>query len=125
VPTEKGNVIKTNPDTLATEIKGVFAGGDAVTGPASVIEAIEAGRLAAQSIDRYLGGTGYIDEVLAPPEEELPPLEEAEEKKRPKMPVLAASKRTGGFDEVELGYTKRKAKEEAKRCLRCDKEKRD
>ena len=77
-------------------------------------------RLAAQSIDRYFGGTGDIDEVLAPPDAQLPLLEEAEEKNRTKMPVLAASKRTGTFDEIELGYSKRKAREEANRCLWCD-----
>ncbi|MBN1368312.1 MAG: FAD-dependent oxidoreductase [Dehalococcoidales bacterium] len=122
---ERGNVISVHPDTLATGKPGIFAGGDAVTGPASVIEAIAAGRQAAVSIDKYLGGAGIIDETLAPPEKELPPLEEAEEKSRPKMPVLAPSKRLDGFDTVELGYSKRKAREEAKRCLRCDKEPRE
>ena len=125
LPLEKGNTIKADQDTLATEKSGVFAGGDAITGPASVIEAIASGRQAAVSIDKYLGGTGYIDEILAPPERELPALEEAEEKRRPKMPVLSRSRRMSNFDEVELGYSRQKAREEAKRCLRCDKEKRE
>jgi NADPH-dependent glutamate synthase beta subunit-like oxidoreductase len=125
VQIERGNTIKADPDTLATGKPGIFAGGDAVTGPASVIEAIAAGRQAAVSIDKYLGGTGLIDEKLAPPEGELAPLEEAEEKRRPKMPVLPVSRRESSFAEVELGYTKRKAREEAKRCLRCDLEKRE
>jgi NADH-quinone oxidoreductase subunit F len=125
LPIDKGNIIKVNPDSLATGKKGIFAGGDAVTGPASVIEAIAAGRLAAVSIDKYLGGSGVIDETLAPPEKELPPLEEAEEKRRPKMRMLSIFRRINSFDEVELGFTKRKAREEAMRCLRCDKEKRD
>jgi len=125
LPVARGNVIKADPDTLAVEKTGVFAGGDALSGPASVIAAIASGRQAAISIDKYLGGSGSIDETLAPPEKELPPLEEAEEQRRPKMPMLPVSRRTSSFDEVELGYSRPKAREEAKRCLRCDKEKRE
>jgi len=121
----RGNLIQVDPDTLATSRRGVFAGGDAVSGPASVIEAIAAGRQAAVSIDQYLGGDGDIEETLAPPEEELPPLEEAEEKRRPKMPTLPIAQRLGGFGQVELGYTEEMAIEEAQRCLRCDLEERE
>jgi len=121
----RGNVIQVDPDTLATNRDGVFAGGDAVTGPASVIEAIAAGRQAAISIDKYLGGNGILDETLAPPEEELAPLEEAEEKRRPKMPTLPIEKRLADFRQVELGYSEEMAIEEAQRCLRCDLEERE
>ena len=114
LPLGRGNLIIANPDTLATDKEGIFAGGDVLTGPASVIEAIASGRQAASSIDIYLGGKGEIDETLAPPEKELPPLEEAEEKHRPKMPLLRASERTKGFAQVELGYSKRQARAEAK-----------
>ena len=55
VKTGRGNTIRTNPDTLATSRVGVWGGGDAVSGPASVIGAIAAGRKAASSIDKYLG----------------------------------------------------------------------
>ncbi|GAI30622.1 unnamed protein product, partial [marine sediment metagenome] len=120
VPTGKGDVIRVDPDTLATPKEGVFAGGDAVTGPASVIEAIAHGRQAAISIDRYLGGQGDIDEVLAPPEGEVAPLEETEEKRRPQAPTLPLKQRLSGFDQVELGYSEEMAIEEAGRCLRCD-----
>jgi len=123
--TDRGNIIKVDPDTLSTDKEGVFAGGDAVSGPASVIEAIAAGRQAAISIDKYLGGSGIIDEVLAPPEEELAPLGEAEEKGRPPMPALQAEKRVGNFSQVELGYDDERAIEEATRCLRCDLEERE
>ena len=118
--TGRGNVIQVDPDTLATSKDGVFAGGDGVTGPASVIEAIADGRKATISIDRYLGGNGEIDEVLAPPEEASTPLDEAEEKWRPHMPTLPVEQRTGDFSQVELGYTEEMAVEEAMRCLRCD-----
>jgi NADH-quinone oxidoreductase subunit F len=120
VPTGKGDAIQVDPDTLATPKEGVFAGGDAVTGPASVIEAIAHGRQAAISIDRYLGGQGDIDEKLAPPEGEVAPLEEVEEKWRPQAPTLPLKQRLSGFNQVELGYSEEMAIEEAGRCLRCD-----
>ena len=123
--TGRGNAIQVDPDTLVTSREGVFAGGDAVTGPASVIEAIAAGRQVAISIDKYLGGSGDIDETLAPPEKAMTPLEEAEEKRRPEMPTLPDKKRLSGFDQVELGYTDEMAIEEAQRCLRCDLEERE
>jgi NADPH-dependent glutamate synthase beta subunit-like oxidoreductase len=61
VAVERGGRIKVDPETLAASREGVYAGGDAVSGPASVIEAIAAGRQAAISIDKYLGGEGNID----------------------------------------------------------------
>ncbi len=123
VATGRGNVIQVDPDTLTTPKEGVFAGGDAVTGPASIIEAIAHGRQAAISIDRYLGGQGDIDEVLAPPEGEVAPLEETEERWRPQAPTLPLKQRLSSFDQVELGYSEEMAIEEAGRCLRCDLEK--
>jgi len=120
LPTGKGNFIEADPDTLATPREGVFAGGDAVLGPASVIEAIAHGRQAAISIDLYLGGSGDIDEKLAPPEGDVAPLEEADEKYRPQSPTLPIEQRLCGFEQVELGYDKEMAVEEAGRCLRCD-----
>ena len=101
----KGNLLAANPDTLATAKAGIFAGGDAVTGPASVIEAIASGRQAAISIDKYLGGKGLIDQTLAPPEEELPPLEEADEKRRPEVSMLAASGRISSFAQIRTAAT--------------------
>ena len=67
--TARGNILQVNPNTLATTRDGIFAGGDAVRGPASVIQAIADGRQAAISIDRYLGGKGIIDETLVQVEE--------------------------------------------------------
>jgi NADH-quinone oxidoreductase subunit F len=117
---ERGNTFRVD-DTLATTREGVFAGGDAVTGPATVIEAIAAGRQGAVSMDKYLGGSGMIDEVLAAPEEidTLPELEEGE-KHRILIPTLPLSKRLCSFAEVELGLGEEMAIEEANRCLRCD-----
>ncbi|MBW2216124.1 MAG: FAD-dependent oxidoreductase [Deltaproteobacteria bacterium] len=122
----KGNLIQTDPNTLATNKDGVFAGGDAVTGPASVIEAINDGRRAASSIDIYLGGSGVIDETLAPPEdlESLPELEEGE-KHRVSMPCVSSAERLKDFKEIEMGFDEGMAVEEAKRCLMCDLEERE
>jgi len=121
----QGNTIQVDPDTLATSIEGVFAGGDARTGPASVIEAIADGRQAAIAIDKYLGGKGEIDEILAPPEEVAAPLEEAVEGGRIEVPNLPVAKRLKGFSQVELGLSEEIAIKEAKRCLRCDLEERE
>ncbi len=124
---ERGGRIKVDPETLATSREGVYAGGDVVSGPASVIEAIAAGRQAAISIDKYLGGEGNIVEVLAPPEEELAPfdIEEAEgEKYRPPIEMLPLDERLKGYAQVVLGFTQEKATEECQRCLRCDLEER-
>ncbi len=108
-------------DILETDEAGVFAGGDAVTGPASVIEAIATGRKAASSIDKYLGGTGAIDEVLAPPEEEITPLKSpAPVGERAPLPSLPLDERLTGFAEVELDFAEPVAVEQATRCLRCD-----
>ncbi|MFC1874816.1 FAD-dependent oxidoreductase [Chloroflexota bacterium] len=125
LPVDKGDFIKVDRDTLATPKQSVFAGGDAVTGPASVIEAIAQGRQAAISIDKYLGGRGNIDEVLSSPEKEVFPLEETEEKRRPQASTLPLKRRLGGFAQVELGYSEKMAVEEAGRCLRCDLEEDD
>ena len=123
----RGGRIEIDPDILATSREGVYAGGDVVTGPASVIEAIAAGRRAAISIDKYLGGEGNIDEVLAPPEEEVSPFDIGEvegEKYRPPMKMLPLAERLPCFAQVVLGFDEEKAIEETKRCLRCDLEER-
>ncbi len=119
----RGNVIKVNDETLATTRKGVFAGGDIVTGPASVIGAIAQGRQAASSIDKYLGGNGIIDETLVAAEKPDPVFGQDTDFanwKQAKMPCVDNSKRLSGFTEVELGYDEPIALKEAKRCFRCD-----
>jgi len=119
---DRGNFIKANPDTLATNITGVWAGGDAVSGPASVIEAIAAGRKAASEIDRYLGGTGDIEEILEPKREYNPCVGKEEgyfDWARAKMPALNPEQRVKSFTEVELGFEEAAAIKEGRRCLQC------
>ena len=123
--TGRGNTIQVDPDSLATGKEGIFAGGDVVSGPATVIEAIADGRQVAISIDRYLGGSGVIDETLAPPEGEVAPVEEAEEKRRLPIPALPLEQRHNSFAEVELSLDDGMAIEEARRCLRCDLEEKE
>jgi len=120
--TKKGT-IAVSPDTLETNLPGVFAGGEAVSGPASVIEAIAMGRKAAVSIDRYLDGDGVIDEMLIETEKLDSWLGREEgfaEKRRVQIPHLPLETRLQDFSLVELGFDEEMAVEEAKRCLRCD-----
>ena len=119
---DKKGRIEADEETLVCSVKGVFAGGDVVSGPASVIEAIAAGRKAAISIDKYLGGNGQIDQKFIPEEEEDPYLGRDEEfayRERAKVNFLPVSKRMHGFSQVEYSFDEKTAREESKRCLRC------
>lgn len=114
----KGSLIKTDQD-CKTNIPWVFAGGDCVTGPATVVEAISQGKLAAASIDLDLCGNGEIITSKDVDRKISGPILE-EERPRVKMPTILLSERKRGFKEVEKGYTEEQAVEEAGRCLRCD-----
>jgi NADPH-dependent glutamate synthase beta subunit-like oxidoreductase/dihydroorotate dehydrogenase len=118
-----GNRIWADPETLATNKKGVFACGDVVSGPASIIESIAAGRRAAIAVDKYLGGKGDIDEKLAPLKGRVRPLDAdklPEEKRVAPAPAMPLAKRLFNFDMPERGYTEEEAIKEAERCLKCD-----
>ncbi len=114
------NTIEADEITLETTLPGVFAGGDVVSGPASVIEAIAAGQRAAVSIDRFLKG----EDIKAGRKEEIERVEDVqiegvEKKKRQVMPLLPIDQRVGNFREVEFGLTEEMAVKEAERCLSC------
>lgn len=118
-----GNTIPVDTETLVTSIDGVFAGGDAVTGPGTIIEAIAAGRRAAVSIDQYLGGTGQIDEPLIPEEVQSPWLgmdKGFAYRHRIEIDCLPAGQRTSNFSVVEQAIDEKQAVEEANRCLKCN-----
>jgi len=117
--------IKVDKETLETpSTRGVFAGGDIISGPASVIEAVAAGRKAASSIDRYLGGSGIIDkdgysfevgnELFIGQEDGFSCLE------RPPAPVIDVNERKSSFSPVEQTFEEEIARKEAHRCLKCD-----
>jgi len=116
-------------NTLATNVEGVFAGGDFVSGPGMVIEAIAAGRRAAAAIEKYLKGDSTRVDLydLKPNVIEEQPEQEVDEswevQPRLTVPILTPEERKASFNEVELSFTEEKARQEAKRCLRCDLEK--
>jgi len=121
--TQRGSFVA-DPVTLQTSIEGVFAGGDTVSGPASIIEAVAAGKRAAESIERYLKGqdliTSRFEDTIKPiPEELLPSTRDVEKKPRAASGELAIQKRIGNFDEVETGFSEEEAIAEAERCLNC------
>ena len=117
--------IKIDPVTMATNIDGVFAAGDAVSGPATVVEAIGGGKRAAQAIERYLTGLSQPKQMPLPVRRTridfLPSsAKEQATLKRPAMNMLEMSRRLNTFDLVELGFSENDAVREARRCLRCD-----
>lgn len=108
-----------DPITYATNIPGIFAGGDMVSGPATVVEAIGAGREAAISIARYLQGMDLHEgrEKKLPVAEITP----QEIKKHPRYhpPKLSVTERIKNFQEVQQGFSEEEAILEASRCLNC------
>jgi NADH-quinone oxidoreductase subunit F len=126
----KWGTIIVDPVTMATTRPGVFAGGDVVSGPNNVVEAIAAGKTAARSIENYLEGRPLPrTHELSRPAAFVEPVklteEEAQNTKRSKMPHLGLAKRRSGHEEIELGFTGDLAVREARRCLRCELETED
>ena len=119
------NTIDVDRACMETSMPGVFSAGDAVLGPATVVEAIGGGKKAALAIDRYLSGI---------PQPSMPPVPVRRARleflevpastkmslKRPEMPLLNYNRRRVTFQQVELGYSENMVREEARRCLRCD-----
>jgi len=119
------HTIEVDMVNMLTAMPGVFAVGDAVTGPATVIEAIGGGKRAAEAIDRFFDGI---------PQPKMPPVPVRRQRvawtevpsntkmvlKRPEMPLLNLDRRRTTFQQVELGYSENMVREEARRCLRCD-----
>jgi NADPH-dependent glutamate synthase beta subunit-like oxidoreductase len=113
-------------NSLITDTEGVFAAGDAVSGPATVIQGIAQGERAAVAIDRYLRGEQLEEVILigaAPPQPDGAEAEaeegEVEERPRMVMPKASLEARCKGFCEVELGFDRSSAMAEASRCLGC------
>jgi NADPH-dependent glutamate synthase beta subunit-like oxidoreductase len=120
--TEAG-YLETDPKSMQTSIEGVFAAGEVVSGPTSVIEAIAHARRAATGIDRSLGGDGSIYFALLDPTEtdvELGSGEGFADLPRTPMNRLPAGEVTDSFALVEGRYSPHAARREADRCLRCD-----
>jgi len=116
-------MIVVDQETLETGIPGVFAGGDVTKAPGAIIHAIGAGRRAASSIDRSLGGDGDIEETLFQPGPLSPTVGRIEgfaDLPRQRVPELSPAERRRGFKEVALGFDPEGAGKEASRCLQCD-----
>ncbi len=114
-----------NPESYITSQKRVFGGGDVVTGPGTVIEAVAAGKNAAVMIDRHLTGRQLRAlPRVALPTVYVPPFstdeEEGEGPGRAHPEHLPAAERRGNFREVDLCLSEERALCEARRCLRCD-----
>jgi len=120
-----GERIAASAETCATNVEGVFAGGDVVTGPNTIVDAMASGKEAAESIDRYIRGEGLETERgIAWPSVYVSPVDvtEAElvEERRPTAPRIPAGERMRGFVEVGCRLSEEIAIREARRCLRCD-----
>ncbi len=112
--------VRVGKDGTATAMKGVFAAGDAVTGPSTIIEAIAQGRRVCETIDLYLGGKGAIPELPAG-KKALRAIEPAPPGSiRPVARMIPLKRRLTTFDAVERSYGKKSAIEEAGRCFSCD-----
>lgn len=114
---ERRGVFVANSANESVDNPGVYAGGDCVTGPSTVINAIAAGKVAAANIDEYLGYNHLISvdvEIPAPHLEDKKPCGRAEIRMR------YANERGEDFDGIELGLSLEEALQEASRCLRCD-----
>jgi NADPH-dependent glutamate synthase beta subunit-like oxidoreductase len=111
------DMIKSGLGCAVPDMPGVFAGGDCTFGPATVIRAIEAGKVSAANIDAYLGFSHQIDADIA-----IPPAAH----RRPTMcGRVTAVEREGlerkkDFELIELAITDEEAGQECSRCLRCD-----
>jgi NADH-quinone oxidoreductase subunit F len=125
IETTKWGTIKTDKNTMTTNIPGVFAGGDVVTGPNTVVQAIAAGKKAAVMIHRCLDG----EELVQTPEIRLPRIyiephqisdEEMAQQKRAEPDTISIETRKRSLDEVELTISVQAARYESRRCMRCD-----
>ena len=123
---DRSGALIINEETMETSMEGVFSGGDCTSGPATVVEAIAAGRRAAMSINQYLSGRqitqpvkpynctkGELDEIDAKDYADIKRIPRTE------IPALAPEARKRNFAEIEPGFTVDMVKAEAQRCLAC------
>lgn len=116
IPVFKGNV-KTEKSNIVDKVRGIYAGGDCVTGPSTVINAIAAGKVAAANIDDFLG---YQHEITVEIDIPAPIAEDKKARGRIELKERYASERGGDFGAVELPMTREESLAECSRCLRCD-----
>ena len=113
----KRGVIQATGWTSIQNMPGIFAGGDCATGPATVIRAIAAGKVAAANIDQYLGFNHQITCDVEIPD---PDLSDRVPCGRVNLKERDAIERNGDFTITQCGMSLKEAQQESKRCLRCD-----
>ncbi|MBS3806850.1 MAG: FAD-dependent oxidoreductase [Bacteroidales bacterium] len=117
------DLIQTDPLTLETSRVGVFAGGDVVMGPSSLVESVAQGHRAAESITRYIGGSDlHTNRAPVTPttkQADIPESADTNKIHRTTPSVWNPDQRNTNFTEVEKGFTEEEAVREAKRCLQC------
>ena len=114
---QRSGTLTARPDTQLPNMEAVFAGGDCVTGPATVIRAIAAGKAAAANIDDYLG---FNHEITADVTVPTPLCSDLRPRGRVNPSERDASERKCDFNCIECGMTDEEAAQESSRCLRCD-----
>ncbi len=131
VETVRNRTIAVDPDTMATNVPGIFAGGDAVTGTTWVVDAIDAGHKAARAIEAYLADENSkpwppkveilerLPEATLDSDQKSQLMETYSQEPRFKPPKRDAAERRGDFHEMEAALTEDEAVEAAKRCLEC------
>jgi len=121
----KNGRLEVNEQTLETSIAGVFAGGDAVTGPSMIVQAIGQGHRAAFYIDHYFKGSDLTKQIF---NDRLPSVDQADvlareqgatPRPRSSLKEMAPAERVRAFVEVEKGFAEEEARAEASRCLDC------
>jgi NADPH-dependent glutamate synthase beta subunit-like oxidoreductase len=123
VQTDKKGRITVRADSMLSSRPRVYAGGDCVLGPSTLIESIAQGRIAAAAMDRQLGGDGNIEEKLLNDGWESNPLlgrDHGFNTLRRIHPILLDPSERGGWVEVEKGFSDEKARAEAARCFKCN-----
>lgn len=121
--TDERSCIEVDPYSFETSAEGVFAAGDAANGTGSVIAAIASGRNGAVVVDKYLGGSGHIDEQLVPREDLEPwlgPGERFAAQGRVKECCIEPGDRISNFCEIVQAFDEEMATAESERCLQCD-----
>lgn len=120
----KRGTIVVDPETLATNKAGIFAGGDMTWGLGTAVDAMADGHKAAISIVQYLNGE-YMNKSFSPDikkititgEDRIP--KDVTPRRRQSIPVIPVGRANRNFEEVEMGFTEEQAVAEAERCLEC------
>jgi heterodisulfide reductase subunit A len=131
IDSTKWDTLKTDPETLQTNLPHIFAAGDVVLGPSTIIASMGGGRRAAESIDKFLNDQplkDYATHMVRPeyfrgesfrPHSYAPTYKETPRAERTHMSKLDPTERGKNFAEVESGYSEEQAMKEAARCLSC------